>query len=74
MEIIRVKKQLEDGSFDVQLKLSEEQVTYLVSFAVGQLLQAGILQYITVDEDGNPIEEELSEGMMETHLNNKTLN
>jgi hypothetical protein len=58
MQITRVFKQQEDGSYIFEMKLSEEQVGFLVNFAVGELVQAGIANYIDLDEEGNEFDTE----------------
>lgn len=61
MQITRVFKQADDGDYTFELRLSDEQVAFLVNFAVGQLVTAGLATYEDLDEDGNSVEPEVAE-------------
>lgn len=58
MQVIRVLKKQEDGTYDVDFKLDEKQVGFLINFALGILVQRGIAAFIDTDENGNIIQSE----------------
>jgi hypothetical protein len=82
LEITRILKKVGDEgtSFEFALALSEEQTSFLVQFAIGQLVQAGLAVYNDVDENGDSVAsndedaKEQDDGLMECHLNSKVLN
>lgn len=50
MVITKITKNNEDGSVEAKLQLSEEQTAYLLNFAIGMLVNAGIATVVEVDE------------------------
>lgn len=58
MQITRVVKQAEDGSYTTTLMLTEEETAFLISFAVGILVKEGTLKFFDLE---NP-EDETKEG------------
>jgi predicted HTH transcriptional regulator len=57
MKITRVVKQAEDGTYSAVLILDEEQMRFLLQFAIGFLAQQGTISVFDVKE-GEPMPEE----------------
>lgn len=68
MEITRVFKQQEDGSYIFEMKLTDEQVAFLVNFALGQLVTAGVAAYIDLDEEGNAFDASETEETLQVDI------
>jgi hypothetical protein len=49
MEITRITKKQEDGTYEATLVLTEAQTQFLVNFALGMLVQSGMATIIEVE-------------------------
>lgn len=56
MLIVKRVKKNEDGSFDVSWQLSEDQMGFLLTFAINSLVSEGLLQ---VEERDNEAQQQL---------------
>lgn len=54
MIINRVQKQEEDGTYTAALVLTEEQLRFLLQFAIGALTQQGIVKVFDLKEGEQP--------------------
>jgi hypothetical protein len=50
LEVIRVKRDQGDGTYLLEMKLSDEQVAFLVTFAMNQLVNQGVASFIDIEE------------------------
>jgi len=60
MEITKLIKKQEDGTFEATIILTEEQTKFLVNFAIGMLVQSGIATVIEQEVDTLPSNEQAS--------------
>ena len=51
MEITRIVKKQEDGTYEATLVLTEAQTQFLVNFALGVLVQSGMATVIETEVD-----------------------
>lgn len=56
MQITKLIRKKEDGTFEATLILSDEQTQFLVNFAIGMLVQQGLANIVEqdVDQDEQP--------------------
>lgn len=56
MEITRIiRRNPETNELDINISLNEEQVKFFINFAIQTLIQQGVISYLNVDQDGNPV-------------------
>lgn len=51
MEITKIIRKQEDGTYEATMSLTEEQTQFLINFAIGVLVQSGLANVIEVESD-----------------------
>lgn len=54
IEIKRIKRQLEDGTYEVTMALTEPQTYFLMTMAINILIAQGVANYKDVIAEDNP--------------------
>jgi hypothetical protein len=49
MVVTKIEKKLEDGTLEVKFALTEEQTAFLINFAIGTLVQQGVISFAGQD-------------------------
>lgn len=65
MQINRISKQVEDGSYIAELQITAEQAAFLINFAIGFLIQEGTVRIFDLKEGEQPPEAEIAKEFLE---------